>query len=252
MGTIVAISNEKGGVGKTTIAVHLAAYLVRQGLRVVVVDGDPQGNATSWILDGDLNDGGIFRLLVIGESLQKVLRPVESWGGLQLLPGNSRTAEAMIFLTATGKPVDTVSRCLRPLTEISDVVLLDMPPSRAAGFKEILMAADWVVVPTQLERLSLEGVNFMAHAVLSLREEHGKGPRLLGVVPNMVRQTNEHRDQLDGLVAKFGQSVWPPVPLSVKVAEACSYGRTMFDYAPNETVTAALELVAQRFVQNVK
>jgi len=90
---IIAIINPKGGVGKTTLAVHLAAWLTRQGRRVVLVDGDPQGNATSWLLDGDTGDPGFFRLLAMEEQPKKVLRIVndERWGGIGLIPCNAKT-----------------------------------------------------------------------------------------------------------------------------------------------------------------
>jgi chromosome partitioning protein len=251
MGTIIAIANQKGGVGKTTLAVHLGVYASRQGRRVLVVDGDPQGNATSWLLDGDVADAGLFRLLVVGDPAREVVRGVNGRFGVGLLPGNQRTGEAMVFLSATGKPFDTVARAIRPLAEYADFVLVDMPPSRAAGFQELLFAADWVIVPTQLERLSLEGVQFMAQAAQDLREGRGQGPRLLGIVPNMVRYTREHREQLDALVKAFGPAVWPPVPLSVRVAEACGYGQVLFDHAPREKVTKAMGLVGKRFLQNI-
>lgn len=250
MGSIVALANQKGGVGKTTFVVHLGAFLSRQGLRVIVVDGDPQGNATSWILDGDVSDAGLWRLLVVGEPLARVVRRVDSHWRLGLLPGNAATGEAMIYLAATRKPFGLVASKLRPLGQVADFVLLDMPPSRAAGFQELLFAADWVVVPTQLERLSLEGVMFMAQAARELAEERGRGPRLLGIVPNMVRFTTEHREQLKELVRVFGAVVWPPVPLSVRVAEACGYGRVVFDHAPGEKVTQAMVLVGRRLMQN--
>lgn len=250
MGVVVAVVNQKGGVGKTTVAVHLAVALARAGLGVVVVDGDAQGNATSWLLDGDVEDPGLFRLLVVGESLGRVVRPVQRWG-LEVLPGNGRTAEAMIYLAATGKPFDTVARAIRSLADMTDYVLVDMPPSRAAGFSETLYAADWVIVPTQLERLAMEGVGLMAQTIQQLGVERRRGPRLLGVVPNMVRMTNEHTAQMEALVQAFGQAVWPPLPLSVRVAEACAYGKVLFDIAPGQPVTAAMESVVDRFVRAI-
>ncbi|HUX76966.1 MAG TPA: ParA family protein [Anaerolineae bacterium] len=249
---IVALANQKGGVGKTTLTVHLGAWLSRQGQKVIAVDGDPQGNLTSWLLNGDLDDAGMFRLLVVGDPLRRVMRPVGGEWQLALLPGNFRTGEAMIFLAATRKPFSTVARSVQPLGEMADYVLIDMPPSRSAGFEELLFAADYVLIPTQLERLSLEGVGFMAHAGEDLRREHGRGPRLLGIVPNMARlQTIEHREQLEALVGVYGASVWPAIPLSVRVTEACSYGQSLFEFAPSEPVTAALAKVAERFLDNI-
>jgi len=106
-------------------------------------------------------------------------------------------------------------------------------------------------VPTQLERMSLEGVGFVARTCQELQRDQGKGPRLLGVVPNMMRrQTVEHREQLGKLVETLGPLVWPPIPESIRVGEACSFGEALWWYAPGETVTRAMELVAWRFLRN--
>lgn len=250
--TTIAVANQKGGVGKTTLCVHLAVYLARQGRRVALVDADPQGNASSWLLDGDTTQAGMFQLLVVGTPAPTLARPVNGWG-VRLLPGNSRTGEAFIFLAATGKPFSTVAQLLRPLAGEADYTLIDMPPSKGAGFRETLFASDMVLVPTQLERLSLEGVAFMAATARELGETHGHAPRLLGVVPNMTRKhTAEHRQQMTELVKTFGPTVWPPIPLSVRVAEACSYGRNLFDFAPNEPVTAALAEIGRRVLDNAE
>jgi chromosome partitioning protein len=251
-GAIIAVSNQKGGVGKTTLTVHLAVYLARKGRKIILVDCDPQGNATSWILDGDVSQDGIFRLLVVGETASGLARMVEKWG-IRLLPGNHRTGEAMVFLAATAKPFTTIAQMLEPLRQEADYILVDMPPSKSMGFSEILFAADWVLVPTQLERLSLEGVTFMAQTARSLSDKNGRGPRLLGIVPNMVRKgTVEHQDQLQNLVDTFGPVVWPPIPLSVRVAEACAFGKTLFDHAPHEAVTRSLVKIGERLVQNLE
>lgn len=250
--TVIALANQKGGVGKTTLAVHLAVYLAQHNRRVAVVDADPQGNASSWLLDGDTTQAGMFQLLVVGTPAVSLAHPVNGWD-MRLLPGNSRTGEAFIFLAATGKPFDTIAQMIRPLAREVEYTLIDMPPSKGAGFRETLYAADWVVVPTQLERLSLEGVAFMAATTREMQQQYGRAPRLLGIIPNMARQrTAEHRLQMAELVKTFGPTVWPPVPLSVKVAEACSYGRNLFDFAPNEPVTAALRQVGERLIENAE
>lgn len=249
--SIIALANQKGGVGKTTLTIHLAAWLAERNRRVIVVDGDPQGNATSWLLDGDISDPGLFRLLVQKHKLGEVIRSVnDRWKGIGLLPGNDETGDAMLFLSVTSKPFDTVARSLRPLGKVADYVLVDTPPSKAAGFRELLFAADWTLVPTQLERLSMEGVRFMAHTCLELQKREGRGPRLLGIVPNMVRQTREHLTQLAELVKAFGPTVWPPVPQTIRIPEACAYGLTMFSSAPEEKATKAMGLVARRLLEN--
>jgi chromosome partitioning protein len=253
MSKIVALANQKGGVGKTTLTVHLGVYLASQGRRVAVIDADPQGNLTSWLLDGDTTQDDMFQLLVMGRKPAVALaRQVDGWP-LRLLAGNYRTGEGFLFLAVTQRPFDAVAQMIRPLAETADYTLIDMPPSKNAGFRETLFAADFVLVPTQLERLSLEGVAFMSRTCQDLAREHGRGPRLLGIIPNMVRrQTNEHQQGMAELVNTFGPVVWPPIPLSVRVAEACSYGRTLFDYAPDEPVTEALRLIGQRVIENLE
>ncbi len=250
--TTIAIANQKGGVGKTTLAVHLAVHLAAQGRRVALVDCDPQGNASSWLLGGDTTQDGLFQLLLVGRPAVTLARDVPGWG-FHLLPGNPRTGEAFVFLAATAKPFDAVAQLLRPLAAEVDTLLLDTMPSKGAGFREVLFAADWVLVPTQLERLSLEGVAFLAQTCQELARERGRGPRLLGIVPNLVRRrTGEHQAQLAELVAAFGPAVWPPIPLSVRVAEACAYGTTVFAHAPRDPAAVALRLIGQRLIENLE
>lgn len=252
MGVIISLANQKGGVGKTTLTVHLASYLARRGRSVLVVDADPQGNASSWLLDGDVSQAGLFELLVVGTAGKKLVRQVDAWG-IDLLPGNHRTGEAYIFMAATNKPFVTVADALRPLAAGRDVVLIDMPPSMAAGFRETLFAADWVLVPAQLERLALEGVGYMAQTCTAMREQYHAGPMLLGIVPNMARrQTTEHQAQMQDLIAAFGPTVWPPIPLSVRVAEAAAQGTTVFELPDAVGVAEAFRVIGQRVEQNVK
>lgn len=249
---IIAIANQKGGVGKTTLTAHLAVYLARRGRQVAVVDADPQGNITSWLLDGDTTQDGMFQLLVVGRPATSLAHLVDGWG-VHLLAGNYRTGEAFLFLAVTGKPFDTVSQMLAPLGREVDYILIDTPPSKGAGFLEILAAANELLVPTQVERLSLEGVTFMRQAMQDIAHQQGRAPRLLGVIPNMVRRgTREHYEQMKTLVESLGATVWPPVPLSVKVAESCSFGKVLFDYAPGAPVTKALTLIGDRLVQNLE
>lgn len=228
---IIALSNQKGGVGKTTVGVHLAIGAARRGKRVVLVDADPQGNATSWLTDGADNDG-MYRLLMDSDRLPRVVQPLSSWG-LSLVGGNVRTGEALTMLAAVNRLAEIPPR-LWSLERICDFVFVDMPPSRAAGFMEILSSADRVIVPTTLERLSLEGVALMGHAVNCL-----PNTKLMGIVPNMTRRnTKEHQAQMQDLVGAFGQSVWPPIPLAICVTEASSFGSTVWDMGASDAATA--------------
>ncbi len=211
---IIAMANQKGGVGKTTLAVHLAVGAAQRGQRVILVDADPQGNATSWLMDGE-TDEGLFRLLVLNEKAVRAVRPLGRWG-LGLVPGNYRTGEALTMLAAVGRLAEIPAR-VKPLAEVCDLVIVDMPPSRSAGFVELLSATDWIIIPTQLERLALEGVSLMA--------------------------------QMEDLVGAFGQAVWPPVPLTIRVTEAVSYGKVLFGHCPDEAVTGVMQGLVDRMLE---
>ena len=250
---IIAFSNQKGGVGKTTLCVHLAAYLAAQGKRVIVADADPQGNASAWLADDGVDESALWRLLIERARPEAALHTVK-WG-VGLLPGNGESGDALITLTALRRPFDAIAQALREVVDCirPDYLLLDMPPSKAAGFRELLFAADYLLVPTQVERLSLNGVQFMANTLHELRESFGQGPRLLGIVPNMVRpRTVDHGDHLIDLVEHFGAAVWPAVPLSIKVSEACTYGTTVWDREPKGEAAKGVTAVCERFVENLE
>jgi len=250
--SIIAIANQKGGVGKTTLTIHLAYWLAQQGRKVIIVDADPQGNATSWATDGDISVDGMWQVLVGREPVSAVVQP-SKWKDISLLPGNGTTGEAMTVLSTLRRPFETVSNALRPLNAMADFVFIDMPPSRAAGFHETLFAADYLLVPTQLERLALQGVSLMADTVRLLAEEFGHAPALLGVIPNMVRKrTREHQENLQVLAGHFGQLVWPPVPLTVRLAEASAYGETIFDSDPESSSAKALAGIGKRILDNLE
>lgn len=249
---IISIANQKGGVGKTTLTVHLAWWLShRHRKKVVIIDADPQANATSWLIND--TQPGLQQLLVADKPLREVIIPPQhlpAWS-VALLPGDSRTGDAMGWLLAQRKKFDTLSNLLAPLGRHADYVLIDTAPSKSSGFRELLYAADLLLCPTQLERHSLAGLRHMAHTCQELAHEHGRGPQLLGIVPNQARMyTIEHRAQLEALTATFKSTVWPIIQEATAIPTACSHGTTVFEQDPNHNVTKQLDLVGQRLLQN--
>ena len=213
---------------------------------MVCVDGDPQGNLTSLLLDSQ-EDDGFYRLLVAKKMppLSSVLRMVNFSGQtFGVLTSDASTGDALGML-ALGQRLDEVALRLRTIAQQVDVVLLDMPPSQALGFQQMLAAGNWLLVPTVMERLSIEGVGQMLTLAMEARL------RLMGVVPNMVKNFVEHREQgrellsvLDGVGR--ADLLWPPIPHSVRVAEAQAHGRTICDYDPQNPAAAMLRDVGQR------
>jgi chromosome partitioning protein len=249
----IAIANQKGGVGKTTLTIHLAYWLAQQGCSIIIVDADPQGNASAWALDNDISSDAMWQLLTSRRTLppDQILLPTK-WPGVRILPGNAATGEAMFTVKALGWPFETVARKLRPLNQLADIVFIDMPPSRTAGFHETLFAADYMLIPTLLERLAFQGVALMADTVTLLRQDKGGAPRLLGVIPNMYRQVNEHRHNLAELAQRFRRQVWRPVPQSIRIAEAIRAGVTLFESEPDHPAAQALAGNGQRILDNLE
>ncbi len=250
--SIIAIANQKGGVGKTTLAVHLAYWLARQGRKAIIVDADPQGNATSWALNGELISSALWDLLIAEKPLNGLIQSTR-WGNVNILPSNTKTGDAMTVLRTIHAPFSKVASSLRPLERVADYVIIDMPPSRNAGFLETLFAADHLLIPTQLERMAVEGIVTLTETLVALRSQQGAAPQLLGIAPNMARlHTKEHQFYLSSLVDHFGDVVWPAIPNTVKVAEANSFSDTVFEYAPGSAVAQAFERIGQRVILNLE
>lgn len=253
MGSIVAIANQKGGVGKTTLTVHLGAYLSQHGYRICIVDADPQGNSTQYLMPEGISYNGLCQaLLPPYPSIPEALIAVGGEWQLHLCPGSQDTAHAMTWLSSSRRPFETITQTLDPLRNLADVTLIDMPPSQAAGFQELLYAADLLLVPTQLERASLTGVSLMHRTIQEIQKQHGHAPTLLGIVPNMARHTIEHSRRLDELTHAFGPIVWPPIRHAIAVASASGYCESLFTYAPRAKVSHDMITICQRFVQNAK
>ena len=250
--SIIAIANQKGGVGKTTLTIHLAYWLAQQGRKVIIVDADPQGNATSWALNGELPYSALWNLLIAERDLDELIQPAR-WDGVRILPSSQKTGDAMIVLRTINAPFSKVASSLRPLEREADYVLIDMPPSRNSGFLETLFAAEHLLIPTQLERMAVEGIVTLTETLVALRSQQGAAPQLLGIAPNMARlHTNEHQYHMSLLIDTFDGAVWPAIPNTVKVAEANSFSETVFEFAPESPIASAFEKIGQRVISNLE
>jgi chromosome partitioning protein len=214
--TTIAIVNSKGGVGKTTKAVTLAAGLAEAGYKVVLVDTDPQGNVAKWF--GMPEESGIYDLLIKERPVDELLRqvPMAQWwpgetsGVLAILPGNFRTTTAGVALALNNTPVDALKRGLEPLADGVDFVILDTAPTVTELMANIFAASDYAVIPTETRVLSVNGVIKTMDRIEAVLDQVAL--RVLGIQPtkHVARQV-ECQENLKTLVERYGDLVWPPI-----------------------------------------
>ncbi|TVQ87296.1 MAG: ParA family protein [Deltaproteobacteria bacterium] len=236
MACILAISNQKGGVGKTTTSINLAAALAAVGQRVLLVDLDPQGNATSGLgLDRE-QPGGVYPLLLDAVDLHDQVRTT-SLPGLDVLPATSALVGAEVELVEEQGRERRLRRALDPARAAYDWVLIDCPPSLGLLTLNALVAADRVLIPLQAEYYAMEGLSQLLRTIAAVRK--GLNPDLVreGIVVTMFDQRNNLcRDVADQAVELFGEEVFTTrIPRNVRLGEAPSYGSSIVEYAPKST-----------------
>lgn len=228
---ILAIVNQKGGVGKTTTAVTLAAGLARQGRRTLIADLDSQGNVCDAL--GLRKGPGFYRLLVAKLPLAEVVVP-SGQINLDVLPGDKNTVEAKQYLSGLNFRERAVANALAPALRLYDHVMLDLAPSVDVLHIAALVAADAFLVPTRLDHLAVVGVNDALITLAALKAGGVEPPVFLGVLPTFWdRATKESEYQLQHLSRTFGRKLWPPIPTDTRAREAPAHGQTLWDYAPN-------------------
>jgi chromosome partitioning protein len=231
MARIIAIANQKGGVGKTTTAVNLAAALARQSQRVLLVDLDSQGNATmgSGIDKRELAASTCDVLL--GESSAEQIR-VTAPEGFDLLPGNIDLTAAEIQLMDQPAREQRLKTALAPLREEYDFILIDCPPALSLLTLNALTAADSIIVPMQCEYYALEGLTALLETIEALRAELNPALEIEGVLRTMFDVRNNLANAVSAeLTNHFGDKVFRTiVPRNVRLAEAPSHGQSIVGY----------------------
>jgi chromosome partitioning protein len=227
---IIAILNQKGGVGKTTTTVNLAAYLSRGGKSVLVCDIDPQGNSTSGLgVDKSKLDATLYDVLFSRAEPTQSLKEV-GHSGLFLLPSNAELAGAEVELVGAEQREHKLRQILSKLD--FDYVLIDCPPSLGLLTVNALTAADDVLIPVQAEYYALEGLSQLLSVITHVRQALNPSLNILGVVVTLYDSRNSLSEQVkDELHRYFGDKVFKTfIPRNVRLAEAPSFGRTIVEH----------------------
>ncbi len=250
MGKIIAIANQKGGVGKTTTSVNLSACLANQGKKTLLVDMDPQANAGSGIgVQKESIEGSVYLTLVGHADAQDLIKTTDM-ENLWLLPSDSNLAGAEIELVSWEDREFRLRQVLDPLRAHYDYIIIDCPPSLGLLTINALAAADTVLVPIQTEYYALEGLGHLLNTIGLIHEHLNPALSIEGILLTMFDARTNLSHQVAGEVSgHFGELVFETViPRNVRLSESPSFGKPVIHYSSSSAGAQSYKALAAEFL----
>ncbi len=234
MGKIMAIANQKGGVGKTTTAINLAAYIAQAGHQVLLVDCDPQGNASSGLgINERTLEYCIYNLIIDGVDPKRVIKP-SRYDNLNIIPSTIELAGAEIELASSDNREYALKKALAAVSDQYEYILLDCPPSLGLLTLNALTACHSVIIPLQCEYYALEGLSKLMDTIAMVRKRLNPNIKTEGIIFTMFdARTNLSIQVVDEVKKHFPKLIYRTIiPRNVRLSEAPSHGKAILSYDP--------------------
>ena len=253
MGKVIAIVNQKGGVGKTTTAVNLSAALAQKGKKILLIDEDPQGNATSGLGVEKNEEKSIYDVLIGDATFEETIQKT-SIRNLQICPSNINLAGAEVELVGMLSREPKMKETLEALSEQFNYIIIDCPPSLGLLTINALTAANSIIIPIQCEYYALEGVGQLMNTVNLIKKQLNKDLYIEGVILTMSDSRTNISNQVVSEVKKFFKdNVYKTIiPRNVKLSEAPSYGMPITAYAPRSKGAKCYEKLTNEIIKSKK
>lgn len=249
---VIAITNQKGGVGKTTTAINLGASLAANDLRILLIDSDPQGNCTTGLgIEKSSEKPTFYQALLNGVPLQDAVVPTEC-DGLYIVPADKNLVAANLDLVDLDDREQRLATTLALVRDQYDYVLVDCPPALDLLTLNALLAADSVLIPIQCEFFALEGISQLMDTIDRVRDAFSHPIKIEGILLTMYDdRTNLTRQVADDLKDFFNEDVLSTViPRSIRLAEAPSYGKPILFYDPRSRGAESYIKLAKEILEN--